>query len=278
MATAAVEIYGKRFDRSLLPDEPEFKSLAFDIFEPLIQLHTEFLLTPIFWKLKTRGKFIDGIGKIYSKWCGEAKDIYLNYAKAMATVHEIIMWEKKNNTKFVSWLKEIDNSVEITRSKMYHDVIFFGGFFKSLQNMPVTLRSILKNTDPSVEDYEYLKIVIRDVERLNFEVNQVHGLAIDHRKLVRFSKQLVLSTNSSNAASYVNIGGNTTINGCDAVQDKLALGLTYPERKLVLSGTVYKKRELWLDPTPVYIALLDNCLLITEEITKGEAQRYKLAY
>nr|CAI6435869.1 CBM_HP1_G0009490.mRNA.1.CDS.1 [Saccharomyces cerevisiae] len=119
----------------------------------------------------------------------------------MATVHEIIMWEKKNKTKFVTWLKEIDNSVEITRSKMYHDVIFFGGFFKSLQNMPVTLRSILKNTDPSMEDYEYLKI-------LNFEVNQVHGLAIDHRKLVRFSKQLVLSTNS-NATSYVNVGGST---------------------------------------------------------------------
>nr|CAI6435809.1 CBM_HP1_G0009480.mRNA.1.CDS.1 [Saccharomyces cerevisiae] len=40
---AAVEIYGKRFDKSLFPDEPEFKALAFDIFEPLIQLHTEFL-------------------------------------------------------------------------------------------------------------------------------------------------------------------------------------------------------------------------------------------
>ncbi|AJV82167.1 Tus1p [Saccharomyces cerevisiae YJM689] len=276
MATAAVEIYGKRFDKSLLPDEPEFKALAFDIFEPLIQLHTEFLLTPIFWKLKTRGKFIDGVGKIYSKWCGEAKNIYLNYAKAMATVHEIIMWEKKNKTKFVTWLKEIDNSVEITRSKMYHDVIFFGGFFKSLQNMPVTLRSILKNTDPSMEDYEYLKIVIKEVEKLNFEVNQVHGLAIDHRKLVRFSKQLVLSTNSSNATSYVNVGGSTNANDDDAIQDKLALGLTYPERKLVLSGTVYKKRDLWLDPTPVYIALLDNCLLITEEISKGETQKYKL--
>ncbi|CAI4047151.1 hypothetical protein SKDZ_12G4500 [Saccharomyces kudriavzevii ZP591] len=276
MATAAVEIYGKRFEKTLLPEEPDFKSMAFDIFEPLIQLHTEFLLTPIFWKLKTRGKFIDGIGKIYSKWCGEAKDIYLNYAKAMATVHEIIMWEKKNKTKFVAWLKEIDNSVEITRSKMYHDVIFFGGFFKSLQNMPVTLRSILKNTDASIEDYEYLKIVIKDVENLNFEVNRVHGLAIDHRKLVRFSKQLVLSTNSSNAASYINVGGSSNDNEHDAMQDKLALGLTYPERKLVLSGTVYKKRELWLDPTPVYIALLDNCLLITEEINKGESQRYKL--
>ncbi|CAI1607362.1 hypothetical protein SEUBUCD646_0L04640 [Saccharomyces eubayanus] len=276
MATAAVEIYGKRFDTTLLPDEPEFKSLAFDIFEPLIQLHTEFLLTPIFWKLKTRGKFIDGIGKIYSKWCAEAKDIYLDYAKAMATVHEIITWEKKNKTRFVAWLKNIDNSVEITRSKMYHDVIFFGGFFKSLQNMPVTLRSILKNTDPSMEDYEYLKIVIKDVENLNFEVNQVHGLAIDHRKLVRFSKQLVLSTNSSNAASYVNVGGGSNTGEGDAIQDKLALGLAYPERKLILSGTVYKKRELWLDPTPVYIALLDNCLLITEEINKGESQRYKL--
>lgn len=142
--------------------------------------------------------------------------------------------------------------------------------------MPVTLRSILKNTDPSMEDYEYLKIVIKEVEKLNFEVNQVHGLAIDHRKLVRFSKQLVLSTNSSNATSYVNVGGSTNANDDDAIQDKLALGLTYPERKLVLSGTVYKKRDLWLDPTPVYIALLDNCLLITEEISKGETQKYKL--
>lgn len=95
--------------------------------------------------------------------------------------------------------------------------------------MPVTLRSILKNTDPSMEDYEYLKIVIKEVEKLNFEVNQVHGLAIDHRKLVRFSKQLVLSTNSSNATSYVNVGGSTNANDDDAIQDKLALGLTYPK-------------------------------------------------
>ena len=86
----------------------------------------------------------------------------------------------------------MDNSPEITRTKTYHDVIFFGGYIKSLQNMIVTLNSILKCTEPSMEDYEYLKAVIVDIERLSAEVDTVHGETIDHQKLVRFANQLIL--------------------------------------------------------------------------------------
>lgn len=278
MANAAIEIYGKRFDPSLLPDEEDFAACAFEIFQPLIYLHKEYLLTQMLWKLKTRGKFIDGVGKIYLKWCNEAREIYLKYASAMATVHEVISWEKQHKTKFADWLADIDNSPEITRSKMYHDVIFFGGFFKSLQNLPVTLSSILKNTEPSAEDYEYLKMVIAEVENLGAEVDRVHGAAIDQRSLVRFSKQLVFRSNGhSNTVGYVNLV--TTIEGEDSKlnQDRLDLGLADPERKLLMSGNVLKKRELWLDPMPVYIVLLDNYFLVTEVINKGNQKRFKLA-
>lgn len=278
MANAAVEVYGKRFVPSLLPDDPDFAECAFDIFHPLIKLHKEFLLAPILWKLKTRGKFIDGVGKIYLRWCNEAREIYLKYAVDMATVHSVITWEKENETKFAEWLKDIDNSPEISRSKMYHDVIFFGGFFKSLQNLPITLNSILKNTQPSSEDYEYLKLVIEAVEKLSSDVDRVHGQAIDHRALIRFSKQLVFrSTGGSNTVGYVNVAqisdGEEMANG----QDRLDLGLVNPERKILMSGMVSKKRELWLDPTPVFIVLLDNYFLITEPIVKGNQKRFKLA-
>ncbi|CCF55999.1 hypothetical protein KAFR_0A05640 [Kazachstania africana CBS 2517] len=276
MANAAVEIYGKKFDAALLPEDPEFSNLAFKIFEPLIQLHKEYLLDPIFWKIKTKGKFIDGIGKIYLKWCNAAQNIYLEYAKSMATVHEIITWEKKHKTSFSKWLNEIDNSPEITRSKMYHDVIFFGGFFKSLQNMPITLASILKNTDPSIEDSELLKTAIANVEKLSASVDKIHGEAIDHRNLIRLSRQIVFDkTDSDNTVAYNNVS-NKEMGEKNEKQNRLDLGLSDIDRRLIQAGLVMKKRELILDPTPVFIALLDNYFLIMEPITKNDNVSYKL--
>lgn len=278
MANAAVEIYGKRYDPNLLPNEPNFAACAFDIFQPLIHLHKEYLLSPILWKLKTRGKFIDGIGKIYLKWCNEAHEIYLNYAVAMAKVHDIITWEKQHHTKFAEWLRSIDDSPEISRSKMYHDVIFFGGFFKSLQNLPITLNSILKNTEPSAEDYAYLQLLIEQVENLSADVDRVHGDAIDRQKLSRFSEQLVFrNSGGSNTVGYVNLATKDHEEAERLKQDRLDLGLLDPQRRLIFSGTVLKKRELWLDSSPVYIVLLDNYFLITEIVNKGLQKRYKLA-
>lgn len=282
MANAAVEIYGKQYDPSLLPDEPNFASLAFDIFIPLINLHTELLLNPINWKIKTKGKFISGIGKLYLKWCHETHDAYINYARAMATVHDIIKYEKKKGSPFAKWLKMIDNSPEITRSKLYHDVIFFGGFFKSLQNLPITLKSILKNTDPSDEDHEYISLAIKEIEKLNEEVDRVHGDAIDHRNLIRFSRQLMFdSRKQQNTTGYSNLSTplSTTEHSNKVnslIEDKLDLGLLNSERKLIYSGSVYKKKENWLDSTSVYIALLDNYFLITEITVKNNKNWYKL--
>lgn len=279
MANAAVEIYGNRFDPALLPNEPNFAELAFEVFKPLIDLHKDYLLEPIFHKLEIKGKFIDSIGKIYLKWCNEAREPYLRYAVSMATVHEIIRWEKNHQTNFSSWLDEVDHSPEITRSKMYYDVIFFGGYFKSLQNMTVTLNSILKVTDPSLEDHDYLKMVIRDIEKLSSEVDKVHGDAIDRRKLTRFSSQLLLHNSSkSNTVAYANLGNPSEIGSAsiDVTQDRLDLGLDDPDRRLILSGNVEKKRELWLDPIPVFLVLLDNYLLIMETAIKNKSKMYKL--
>ena len=290
MANAAVEIYGKRFKPSLLPDVPEFDKLAFKIFEPMIQLHREYIIVPIFDKIQTRGKFIDGVGRIYAKWCTEAHDIYIDYSKAMAVVHETIMWEKNHGTRFAKWLNTVDNSPEITRTKTYHDVIFFGGYIKSLQNMIVTLNSILKCTEPSMEDYEYLKAVIVDIERLSAEVDTVHGETIDHQKLVRFANQLVLdgkATSNSYGSNLYSDGrrkesDNTKGSNIDndseypSGDDRLSLGLLDPRRKLFMSGLVEKKRDLWIEPAPVFIALLDNYFLVTEVVTKNNDKKYRL--
>ncbi|SMN21957.1 similar to Saccharomyces cerevisiae YLR425W TUS1 Guanine nucleotide exchange factor (GEF) that functions to modulate Rho1p activity as part of the cell integrity signaling pathway [Maudiozyma saulgeensis] len=279
MANAAVDVYGKRFDPNLLPDEPDFSDLAFEVFRPLINIHKTYILEPIFRKIEIKGKFIDGIGKIYLKWCNEAREPYLRYAKSMATVHEIIKWEKQHGTKFSKWLDEVDHSPEITRSKMYYDVIFFGGYFKSLQNMTVTLSSILKVTDPSLDDYDYLKMVIKDIEKLSSEVDRIHGDAIDRRKLLRFSSQLLRDNPSKGALhGYSNVlnSSNSDSNYGNTTNDSLDIGINNPDRKLILSGKVLKKRELWLDPSPVFLVLLDNYLLVTETVIKNENKKYKL--
>ncbi|AMD19894.1 HCL257Cp [Eremothecium sinecaudum] len=273
MANAAIEIYGKRFYSDLLPDDKNIKALAFDIFHPLIELHKDFLLAPIFSKLESKGKFIDGVGRIYYKWCHEAVTPYLQYAESMATVHEVINWEKSHNTKFADWLKEVDESPEVTRTKLYHDVVFFGGFFKSLQNIPVTLRSILKVTDPSIDDYEHLEMAITEIEKLNALVDKTHGEAVDQRKLNRLSRQLIVGS-SSTTVSYVNISSEG--NEYSLAKEKLNLKLTEKTRKLLKEGVVFKKRELWLDPLPTYVILLDNYFLITEIVIKGYDKKYKL--
>ena len=277
LANAAVEIYGASFDPALLPYEPNFKAMAYDIFVPLIELHKDFLLSPILWKLKIKGKFIDGVGKIYLKWANEAKTVYVKYAQNMAAVHEIINWEKENNTRFAAWLKEIDESSAITRSKLYHDVIFFGGFFKSLQNMPVTLRSILKCTDPSMDDYEYLKLAIQEIEELSRLVDKTHGDAIDRRKIIRLARQLIITFKTGNTVNYLNIqSNNANLSSNSTNTEHLDLKLGDPDRKIIKEGMLHKKRELWLESAPVYIILLDNYFLITEEVLKGTEKKYKL--
>lgn len=277
LANAAVEIYGASFDPALLPDDPNFKSMAYDIFIPLIELHKDILLSPILWKLKIKGKFIDGVGKIYLKWANDAKQVYVKYAQNMATVHEIINWEKENNTRFASWLRQIDESTPITRSKLYHDVIFFGGFFKSLQNMPVTLRSVLKCTDPSMDDHEYLRMAIQEIEQLSRLVDKAHGDAIDKRKIVRLARQLIFTSKTGNTVNYLNIqSGNDSVSNFTTNNEHLDLKLGDGDRKLIMQGILQKKRELWLESAPVYVFLLDNYFLITEEIFKGSGKKYKL--
>ncbi|KAH3899995.1 Rho family guanine nucleotide exchange factor TUS1 SCDLUD_004312 [Saccharomycodes ludwigii] len=290
LANAAVEIYGRNFEPDLLPKDPTFYTLAFEIFVPLINLHMEHLSNPIFHKLETRGKFIDGVGKIYLKWCHEARQIYIEYAEAMATVHEIINWEKKNHSRFSIWLQKMDNSPEITKSKIYYDVVFFGGFFKSLQNIPVTLNSILKNTDKSMEDYDYLCMAIQEIERLNSIVDKVHGEAVDRRKVIRLSRQLIIG----NTLGYANLGTTATktitVSGTrplDAnlmeddteersANDTLDLRLNEKSRRLIQDGILLKKRDLWLEPSQVHVFLLDNYFLITEPIKKTLDLKYKL--
>ncbi|SCU90384.1 LAME_0E08306g1_1 [Lachancea meyersii CBS 8951] len=275
LAHAAVEIYGKRYDPVMLPHDPNFKKLAFNIFEPMIELHKEFLLTPIFWKLNSQGKFIDGVGKIYLQWCNASWDLYLQYAESMATVHDVIKWEKEHNSPFSQWLKKVDESPEISRSKLYHDVVFFGGFFKALQNIPVTLNSILKSTDQSMEDYEYLLLAIKEIEKLNAAVDRAHGAAIDQRKAIRLSRQLVLSTaRNSSTIGYVNINDGASSGSVD--QERLDLRLNEKSRKIIKTGAVFKKRELWLENAQVYLILLDNYLLMTEIINKTSDTRYRL--
>ncbi|CEP61648.1 Rho family guanine nucleotide exchange factor TUS1 LALA0_S03e07646g [Lachancea lanzarotensis] len=275
LAHAAIEVYGKRFNKSMLPHDPEFSKLAFDCFEPMIELHKEYLLSPIFWKLKSQGKFIDGIGKMYLQWCNAAWDLYIQYAESMAIVHDVIKWEKDHDTVFSLWLKKVDESPEISRSKLYHDVVFFGGFFKSLQNIPITLNSILKCTDKSLEDYEYLVLAIKEIERLNATVNRVHGAAVDQRKLVRLSRQLAISTGrNSSTIGYVNISND--VSSPSIGQEKLDLRLSEKSRKIIKTGTLHKKRELWLENSPVYLILLDNYLLMTEVVTKGSDTKFRL--
>lgn len=277
LANAAVEIYGASFNPALLPYDPNFKAMAYDIFVPMIELHKDFLLSPILWKLKIKGKFIDGIGKIYLKWANDAKKVYVKYAQNMATVHEIINWEKENNTRFAVWLRQIDESTPITRSKLYHDVIFFGGFFKSLQNMPVTLRSVLKCTDPSMDDYEYLRMAIQEIEQLSRLVDRTHGEAIDKRKTVRLARQLILTSKAGNTVNYLNIqSGNDSLSNSTIKTEHLDLKLGEADRKVIMQGVLFKKRELWLDSVPLYVFLLDNYFLITEEIFKGAGKKYKL--
>ena len=248
----------------------------------MINLHTDLLLNPINWEIKTEGTFICNIGRLYLKWCHKAHDSYIKSAKAMATVHEIIKYEKKKGGKFAKWLKKIDNSPEITRSKLYYNVIFFGGFFKSLQYLPITLKSISKNTDVSDEDYEYILLAIKEVEKLHERVDMVYGEALEHRNLIRFSRKLMFDSRMRrNTTGYSNLSTPLStvehFNNVDpSIEDKLNLGLLNSERRLIYSGSVYKKREAWLEPASIYIALLDNYFLITEITIKNNTKWYTL--
>lgn len=151
-----------------------------------------------------------------------------------------------------------------------------------MQYLPITLKSISKNTDVSDEDYEYILLAIKEVEKLNEQVDMVYGEALEHRNLIRFSRKLMFDSRMrQNTTGYSNLSTPLStvehFNNVDpSIEDKLNLGLLNSERKLIYSGSVYKKREAWLEPASVYIALLDNYFLITEITIKNNKKWYKL--
>ncbi|XBW37080.1 hypothetical protein QEN19_002657 [Hanseniaspora menglaensis] len=285
IANAAIQIYGKRFYKQLLPNDPNFENYAFHIFEQMSVLHKTYILDPLYEKIKTDGKFINSIGEIYLRWVDKATKLYLEYTECMGTVNEILNWEKSQPiSMFREWIKEVEDSPEIKMSKLYHDVIFFGGFFKSLQNLPVTLNSILKCTSENHDDYDFITIALEEIIALNNAVDKLLGTSLDRAHVLRISRQLIITKSFKNKLEPLSNNQRkdvvAAINNSD-LSEKLILRLNEKQRKLLNEGELIRKRDTYVPSTKsshtrVYLFLFDNFLLITEKLVQKGQYMFKL--
>lgn len=285
LANAATHIYGKNFQKQLLPNDLNFEENAFQIFDKMANLHKIYILDPLYAKLQTEGKFINSIGEVYLRWVSKATKIYLEYAECMGSVCEIINWEKAQPVSaFRDWIIQIEDTPEIKMSKLYHDVIFFGGFFKSLQNLPITLHSILKCTPEDHEDFEFIKIAYEEIIALNSAVDKLLGASLDRAHILRISRQLIVTKHfktkfdSLSASQRKNLVNNE---GSLDLSEKLELRLNEKQRKLLYQGELVKKRDVHLPSnvgghTRVYLFLFDNFFLISERIVQKGQYVFKL--
>lgn len=285
LANAATEIYQKKFYKQLLPNDLNFEENAFQIFGKMANLHKIYILEPLYEKLHTDGKFIKSIGEIYLRWVSNATKLYLEYAECMGSVSEILNWEKSQpESKFRDWIEEVESTPEIKMSKLYHDVIFFGGFFKSLQNLPITLTSILKCISEDNEDYEFIKIALEEIIALNAAVDKLLGDSLDRAHILRINRQLIVSKHFKSKFDSLSNSQRKelTIDAASThFNEKLELRLNEKQRKLLKEGEVIKKRDAYLPAnvgghTGVYLFVFDNFFLITEKISQKGQYMFKL--
>ncbi|CCH45745.1 Rho1 guanine nucleotide exchange factor 3 [Wickerhamomyces ciferrii] len=239
-----IKQYGDSFKShkpQLLPNITKFYNDAFNSVKPLIEIHKKHLLEPLLNKLNSQGKFINNIGEIFLNWTQLATVPYLKYTEKLATVRELIKFEKKNNTQFAKWLYSIDSNPIVSQASLDHNRIFFSGFIGHTQLLSLALNSVWKKTKTSEFDYKILQNAIGEINKLNRKIDEMQDSALQNRHLKLLSNRLTWKT-------------NVLIN---------ELRLNEPNRRLIKEGHVMRKREKWITST-YYLILIDNYLLITE--------------
>lgn len=249
-----IKEYGQSFKNEtpqLLPDVNKFYNDAFNSVKPLIDIHRKFLLEPLLNKINTQGKFITNIGELFLAWATAATVPYLKYTEKLATVRELIKFEKSRQSRFAEWLYRVDQRPSVTQSSLDHNRIFFSGFIGHTQLLSLALSSVYKRTKETDIDHVLLKKAIDEINKLNRKIDEMQDSALQNRHLRLLAGRLTWKNNI-------------------LTND---LKLAEPTRRLIKEGAVTRKREKYFTST-YYLILLDNYLLITEP-TKDE--HYKIS-
>ncbi|CAM9016420.1 hypothetical protein WICANDRAFT_76879 [Wickerhamomyces anomalus NRRL Y-366-8] len=236
--------YGQSFKNAnpqLLPDVSKFYNDAFNSVKPLIDIHKKHLLEPLLHRINTQGKFITNIGELFLNWATAATVPYLKYTEKLATVRELIKFEKNRQSRFAEWLYKVDQNPKVMEASLDHNRIFFSGFIGHTQLLSLALNSVYKKTRENDMDHVLLKNAIDEINKLNRKIDEMQDSALQNRHLRLLAGRLTWKNN---------VLAND-------------LKLSEPNRRLIKEGAVTRKREKWITSN-YYLILLDNYLLITE--------------
>lgn len=239
-----VKIYGQSFKTTtpqLLPDISKFYNDAFNSVKPLIELHRKHLLEPLINKLNSQGQYITGVGEIFLKWSQICTVPYIKYTEKLASVRELIKFEKARDSRFAQWLYQLDQTGDVLKASLDHNRIFFSGFIGHTQLLSLALQSVHRRTLETDEDFELLSDAVVAINKLNRKIDEKQDSALQSRHLKVLAKQLVWKSNVL----------------------ETDLQLSDSKRRLVKKGYVIKK-DKWTNSN-ILLILLDNYLLITEE-------------
>lgn len=239
-----IKEYGQSFKNAnpqLLPDVNKFYNDAFNSVKPLIDIHKKYLLEPLLSKINQQGRFITNIGELFLHWANAATVPYLKYTEKLATVRELIKFEKSRQSRFAHWLYKTDQNPRVLEASLDHNRIFFSGFIGHTQLLSLALSSVYKKTRESDIDHVFLKKAIEEINKLNRKIDEMQDSALQNRHLRL-------------------LAGRLTWKNSVLAND---LKLTEPNRRLIKQGAVTRKREKWITSN-YYLILLDNYMLITE--------------
>lgn len=246
--------YGQSFKNTtpqLLPDVTKFYNDAFNSVKPLIDIHKKHLLEPLLNKINTQGKFITNIGELFLTWATAATVPYLKYTEKLATVRELIKFEKSRQSRFADWLYKIDQNSKVVEASLDHNRIFFSGFIGHTQLLSLALSSVHKRIKETDIDHLLLKNAIDEINKLNRKIDEMQDSTLQNRHLRLLAGRLTWKSN--------------------VLATDLKLG--EPNRRLIKQGAVIRKREKWITSN-YYLILLDNYMLITEP---SKDEHYKIS-
>ncbi|KAG7193108.1 uncharacterized protein KQ657_001225 [Scheffersomyces spartinae] len=203
----------------------------------IYDIHREYLLIPLLYKLIEGGKFITditGIVEIYCNWADKVRPVILRHAEMVPYITGLLM-----NDSLKQWVNELSRSIPSILSGRLDSLMLvkhlFNDRFFRLPSSFTTLRSSFDKSEPEYAALTRAEVIIKNITS---EINTEVGLSENRFAIRGVTRRLAWDT------------------------PKVDMRLNSPDRKLIFKSDLKKKDTV--GKSTVHLILFDNYLIITQ--------------
>lgn len=241
-----VDVYGKplaALNPPIIRNQAKFCSDAFDPIPPLIECHSNDLLSELKVRQKQSGPFIDGIADIILGWTKNARKAYVTYADKYPLAARTLSYEKETNAAFASWLEKASKD---PRTRGSPHSFYFVRAMPRLARYGLLLGAIKKYTLASDPEYLLLEKAIAECDDITRDCNN---------RIAEVEKQVEI----------LNLNDQIRFKSPEETVD---LKLGDKRRKVLRRGEVTRRGDYRMDWVPTHLILFDHFLVLSK-IRKG---------